>query len=82
MYDYWSNETKRIIEKYRDLYKRERISFNDYNIIYFCHMNITLEQERRCSTAIRLYRQLRKEIDKFPKCYRGMIYSNLRRFKL
>lgn len=81
--DYWSNETKRIIEKYRDLYKRERVSFNDYTIGYkCCYVYKTIELERRCTEATKIFNNLHKEIDKFPKCYRGIIYSNLRRFKL
>lgn len=82
-YDYWNICTHKIINKYVKLMKEARVVFSDADIgCKCCYVYKTLELERRCTEATKIFNNLHKEIDKFPKCYRGIIYSNLRRFKL
>ena len=82
-YDYWNACTQKIIDKYLKLMREARVTLSDITIGYkCCYVYKTLEMERRCTEATKIFNNLHKEINKFPKCYRGIIYSNLRRFKL
>lgn len=82
-YDYWNICTQKIIDKYMQLMKEARVVFSDVDIgCKCCYAYKTLELERRCAEATKLFNSLHKEIDKFPKQYRGIIYAALRKFKL
>ena len=82
-YDYWNTCTQKIIDKYIRLMKEARVVFSDVDIGYkCCYVYKTLELERRCTEATKLFNCLYKEIDKFPKQYRGIIYAALRKFKI
>ena len=81
--DYWEIKTKEIIDKYIKLMKNNRVIFHDIFIgVKCCHMYKSIELERRCVTATKICDNLRREINKFPKYCRGIIYSRLRKFKL
>lgn len=82
-YDYWHTCTQKIIDKYVGLMKNARIVFSDVDIgCKCCYVYTTLELERRHSEATKMVNNLHKEIDKFPKRCRGIIYAALRKFKL
>lgn len=82
-YDYWDTCTQKIIGKYIKLMKEAHVVFFDVDIGYkCCYVYKTLELERRCTETTKIVNSLRKEIDKFPKRYRGIIYAALRKFKL
>ena len=82
-YDYWGACTQKIIDKYIKLMKESRVVFSDVNIGYeCCYEYKTLELERRCTEATRIFQNIVEEIDKFPKQYRGIIFAALRKFKL
>lgn len=82
-HDYWDTCTQKIIGKYVELMKEARIVFSDVDIgCKCCYVYKTLELERRYTKATKMYINLHKEIDKFPKRYRGIIYAALRKFKL
>jgi hypothetical protein len=82
-YDYWNICSYKIIEKYLKLMKESRIVFSDIDIgCKCCYMYKTLELERRCTEATKIFNSLYREIDKFPKRYRGIVWAALRKFKL
>lgn len=82
-YDYWNIYTHKIIDKYMKFMKEAHIVFSDVDIgCKCCYVYKTLELERRCTEATKMYTNLHKEIDKFPKRNRGIIYAALRKFKL
>ena len=81
-YDYWSTCTHKIIDKYLKFMKEARIVFSDVDIgCKCCYVYKTLELERRCTEATKIFNNLHKEIDKFPKRNRGIIYAKLKKFK-
>lgn len=81
-YNYWDTCTQKIIDKYVGAMKEARVIFSDIDIGYkCCYVYKTLELERRCTEAIKIFNNLHKEIDKFPKRNRGIIYAALKKFK-
>ena len=82
-YDYWNISSQKIVDKYVKLMKETRVVFHDIDIGYrCCYVYKTPELERRCTEATKIFNCLHKEIDKFPKQYRGIIYAALRKFKI
>jgi hypothetical protein len=82
-YDYWDTCTQKIIDKYVRAMREARVIFSDITIGYHCcYAYKTFELKRRCTEATKIYISLHKEIDKFPKRNRGIIYSALKKFKL
>lgn len=83
VYDYWNICTHKVISKYRSLMKEAHVVLSDVDIgCKCCYVYKTLELERRCAEATKIFNNLHKEIDKFPKGYRGIIYTNLKKFRL
>lgn len=82
-YNYWDTCTNKIIKKYRQLMKELCVVFSDIDIGHkCCYVYKTLELERRCTVATKLFNSLHIEIDKYPKYCRGYIYAELRKIKL
>lgn len=83
MYDYWDTCTQKVIDKYVRAMREARVIFSDITIGLECYyVYKTPELERRCTEAIKIFNNLHKEIDKFPRRNRGIIYAALRKFKL
>lgn len=82
-YDYWDTCTQKIIDKYVRAMREARVIFSDVAIGYHCgYVYKTLELKRRCTEATKIYISLHKEIDKFPRYCRGIIFAKLKKFKL
>ena len=81
-FNYWNTCADKIINKYMYLMKKSHVLFSDIYIgCKCCYVYKTPELKRRCTEATKIFNSLHKEIDKFPKYYRGMIYLKLRKFK-
>ena len=75
----WETRTNNIINKYKQLLKQENVKLDDINIgIKYYYVYPSFELERRYKTAVKIFFNLHKEIDKFPKYCRGLIYSKLK----
>ena len=75
----WETTSNNIIDKYQQLFKQENVKLDDINIgVKYCYVYPSLELERRCKSATKIFLNLHKEIDKFPKYCRGLIYSKLK----
>lgn len=82
-YDYWDICTEKIIDKYVRIMRETCVTFSDITIGYKCgYVYKTLELKRRYTEASKMYINLHKEIDKFPRYCRGMIFAKLKKFKL
>ena len=82
-YDYWDIYIQKNIDKYVEIMRKIRVIFSDINIGYkYCYVYKTLELERRCTEATKIFNNFHKEIDKFSKRNREIIYVVLKKFKL
>jgi predicted metal-dependent peptidase len=80
-YDYWNTCADKVINKYIRLMKELHVVFSDTYIGYqTCEENKTYDLNK-WYVAVTLFNNLHKEIDKFPKRNRGIIYAALKKFK-
>lgn len=81
-YDYWNTCADKVINKYVKLMKESHVVFSDTYIGYQTYdENKPHPDLNRWYVASTLFNNLRMEIDKFPRCYRGMIFSKLKKIK-
>jgi hypothetical protein len=81
-YDYWNRCADKIIDKYIKLMKESHVVFSDTYIGYRTYDKNEHPDLNKWYVASTLFNNLRMEIYKFPRRYRGRIYSKLRKFKI
>ena len=80
-YDYWNRCADEVTNKYMRLMKESHVVFSDTYIGYQTYNKNEHPDLNKWYVASKLFNNLRIEIYKFPKRYRGRIYATLRKFK-
>jgi hypothetical protein len=80
-YDYWDKCADKVTNKYMQLLRESHVDFSDIYTGYRTYDKNEQPDLNKWYVAVRLFNNLHKEIDKFPKRNRGIIYATLRKFK-
>ena len=83
MDNYWEHKINYIVNKYKEALKDNKVVYSDIFIgVNNNYEYPSIEAYRRSKVANKIIMQLYTEIDKFPKCCKGIVCAKLKKFKL
>lgn len=79
--DYWNTCADKVVNKYMQILRESHVVFSDTYIGYRPYDKNEHADLNKWYVASKIFNNLRIEIYKFPRRYRGRIYATLRKFK-
>lgn len=80
--NYWEFLTASLLSKYKEIIKERNFKLEDYKLgVQRCYVFTSIEEARRYRDACKLYNMILKDTNKIPKRYKGLIISQLKRYK-